>query len=161
MAHNMLFTEKLDYKSIDVLHAATINGAEALDLGDITGSLTVGKRADIQLIRKLDINMVPVRHAVHSVVMCANVRNIDTVMVDGEVLKRDGKLVRRDIGILAEDLINSTDRILQRSEVFDMDSSYDVVRQIFRRGQYWGPMASADRVGYRSQAYGTSRYWRG
>ena len=65
MAHNMLFTEKLDYKSIDVLHAATINGAEALDLGDITGSLTVGKRADIQLIRKLDINMVPVRHAVH------------------------------------------------------------------------------------------------
>jgi len=131
LAHKKLFTEKLDYSTLDVLRAATINGAEALGLGDVTGSLSVGKFADIQLIRKLDIKMAPVINAVHSVVMCANVSNIDMVMVEGKILERGGKLVGHDIVKGAEKLLTSTDHILQRSKLFDMDAAYDSVRSVF------------------------------
>src|SRR6202040_2141448 len=43
----------------DVIEMATINGAQALGLGDVTGSLTPGKRADLILIRTTDLNIRP------------------------------------------------------------------------------------------------------
>src|SRR5262249_59023143 len=43
----------------EVIEMATLNGAKALGLGDVTGSLTVGKRADIILIRTDDIHQAP------------------------------------------------------------------------------------------------------
>src|SRR5207245_8304997 len=46
----------------EVIEMATLNGAKALGLGDVTGSLTVGKRADIILIRTNDINVAPLAH---------------------------------------------------------------------------------------------------
>src|ERR1051325_8730077 len=42
------------------IEMATINGAKALGIGDVTGSLTVGKRADIILIRGSDVNIAPI-----------------------------------------------------------------------------------------------------
>ncbi len=50
---------------------ATLNGAKALGLGDVTGSITVGKRADIILIRGNDINIAPVADIEASVVQSA------------------------------------------------------------------------------------------
>ena len=43
----------------EVIEMATINGAKAFALGDVTGSLTPGKRADLILIRTNDINIAP------------------------------------------------------------------------------------------------------
>jgi Cytosine deaminase and related metal-dependent hydrolases len=43
----------------EVIEMATLNGAKALGLGDVTGSLTVGKRADVILIRTNDVNVAP------------------------------------------------------------------------------------------------------
>jgi len=75
--------------------------------------------------------MAPVLNAVHSVMTCANVSNIEMVLVDSEVLKRDGALVGHDIGKGAEDLLQSTNRILLRSKLFDMVAAYGDVRRIF------------------------------
>jgi 5-methylthioadenosine/S-adenosylhomocysteine deaminase len=44
----------------EVIQMATLNGATALGLGHVTGSLAVGKRADIILIRGNDLNMAPI-----------------------------------------------------------------------------------------------------
>jgi 5-methylthioadenosine/S-adenosylhomocysteine deaminase len=45
-------TEKLPEVGFrEVIEMATLNGAKALGLGDVTGSITVGKRADIILMR--------------------------------------------------------------------------------------------------------------
>lgn len=81
----------------DVLRFATIDGAAACGLADRTGSLTPGKRADIILVRTDQINTVPVQDPVAAIVTCADVSNIDTVLVDGKIVKRHGKLVDADV----------------------------------------------------------------
>ena len=52
----------------EVIEMATLNGARALGIADTTGSITVGKRADIILIRGNDINIAPVADIEASVV---------------------------------------------------------------------------------------------
>src|SRR2546422_4454532 len=81
----------------EVIEMATINGAKALGLGDVTGSLTVGKRADIILIRGNDINIAPIANIETTVVQSATPANVDTVLVDGRMVKRSGKLVAYDV----------------------------------------------------------------
>ncbi len=81
--------------SREVLEFATIEGARVCGLEDRTGSLTPGKKADLVMIRCDDSNTYPVIDPVSTVVHQADTRNVDTVMVDGEFLKRDGKLVER------------------------------------------------------------------
>src|SRR5690606_20578483 len=76
-----------------MLEMATINGAYVAGVEDRTGSLTPGKKADVVLIDARDINMVPVKDPVAAVTLCADVSNVDTVIVDGVVRKRGGKLL--------------------------------------------------------------------
>ncbi len=81
----------------EVIEMATLNGAKALGLGDVTGSLTVGKRADIILIRTNDINVAPMANIETTVVQSATPANVDTVLADGRIVKRHGKLVAYDV----------------------------------------------------------------
>lgn len=76
-----------------MLEMATINGAHVAGVEDRTGSLTPGKQADVVLVDARQVNMVPVKDPVAAVTLGADVSNIDTVIVDGVVRKRDGKLL--------------------------------------------------------------------
>jgi len=80
----------------EAIEMATINGAVALGLGDVTGSLTPGKRADVILIRTNDLNIAPLANIETTVVQSATPANVDTVMVDGRLIKRNGRLVDLD-----------------------------------------------------------------
>lgn len=75
-----------------MLEMATINGAAVAGLADRTGSLTPGKKADVVVIDARSINVAPVIDPVAAVTLCADVSNVDTVIIDGKVLKRGGKL---------------------------------------------------------------------
>ncbi len=75
-----------------VLEMGTIDGARALGIADRVGSLTPGKRADIILVRTDAINMAPMADPARMIVQAAQPANVDTVMVDGRILKRAGKL---------------------------------------------------------------------
>ncbi|MGW6459083.1 amidohydrolase family protein [Streptomyces sp. NPDC055078] len=88
---------QLDISARDVLEFATIEGARALGLGDVTGSLTPGKQADIVMIRTDHISMTPVLDPVASIVHHASRATVDTVFVAGKAVKRDGALVGVDI----------------------------------------------------------------
>jgi cytosine/adenosine deaminase-related metal-dependent hydrolase len=81
----------------ETIEMATINGAKALGIGDVTGSLTVGKRADIILVRGTDINIAPIANVETAIVQAAMPSNVDTVLVDGRIVKRGGKLVAYDV----------------------------------------------------------------
>lgn len=81
----------------EAIEMATINGAVALGLGDVTGSLTPGKRADVILIRTNDLNIAPLANIETTIVQSATPANVDTVMVDGELIKRNGRLVDLDV----------------------------------------------------------------
>src|ERR1043165_3530534 len=80
----------------EAIEMATLNGAKALGLGQVTGSLTVGKRADVILIRGNDVNIAPIANIETAVVQAAMPSNVDTVMVDGRIVKRGGRLVAYD-----------------------------------------------------------------
>lgn len=76
----------------ETLKMATIEGARALGLADEIGTLTPGKRADIVLIDESDFLTAPSHSPIQTVVFQADPSHIDTVLVDGEVRKRDGQL---------------------------------------------------------------------
>ena len=80
-----------------VLRMATINGARALGLAEVTGSIERGKRADLLV---LDLDRHPPTTGVHdlhsAIVYCAGPANVDTVLVDGRVLLREGEVVSAD-----------------------------------------------------------------
>jgi cytosine/adenosine deaminase-related metal-dependent hydrolase len=86
--------DTIDLSSHTILSAATIWGATAMGLDSKIGTLTVGKDADIIMVRGDDINMMPVNHPVGAITLHAHPGNVDTVMVAGNILKRDGKLLQ-------------------------------------------------------------------
>lgn len=81
----------------DALRWGTLEGARQFGLDDRIGSLTPGKQADIVLLRTDGMNMTPLNHPVAATVMNASVRDVDTVLVAGKVVKRGGALVSADV----------------------------------------------------------------
>ncbi len=79
-----------------LLRLATIDGAKDLGFGDKSGSLTPGKRADLILVRATDGNLAPVGDPYDALVMLAQPSNVDTVVVDGRILRRNGKFTALD-----------------------------------------------------------------
>ena len=77
----------------DVLKSATIDGAYVCGLEDRTGSLRPGKKADVVVIDGKSPNVAPIIDPVATVVVCADVSNVDTVIIDGKIQKQDGRLV--------------------------------------------------------------------
>ncbi len=80
----------------DMLGFATIEGARACGLDSRVGSLAVGKQADIILVRTDTLGMSPLNNAAGALVYNAHPGLVDTVLVAGRVVKRDGKLVDHD-----------------------------------------------------------------
>ena len=98
-----------------VLEMATIDGAHALGLGETIGSITPGKRADVILLRTRDLNMAPFSDPVRMAVQSAQPSNVDTVIVDGRILKRSGRLTHIDVDKVVDQAKETMDRI--RAEV--------------------------------------------
>jgi cytosine/adenosine deaminase-related metal-dependent hydrolase len=79
--------------SRQVLSWATIGGAAVAGIADRTGSLTPGKKADIVIIDGSAVNVAPIIDPVGAVVCAADVSNVKTVLIGGEVRKQDFRLV--------------------------------------------------------------------
>jgi cytosine/adenosine deaminase-related metal-dependent hydrolase len=90
--------EDVSLTTRQALEWATVNGARGAGLGDRVGTLSPGKRADLVLVDGNDFNLIGWNREdpVGTVVMQANAGNVSTVVVDGEVVKRDGRLVGVD-----------------------------------------------------------------
>ncbi|MDQ3485894.1 MAG: amidohydrolase family protein, partial [Actinomycetota bacterium] len=76
-----------------MLEIATINGAYVAGLEDRTGSLTPGKKADVIIIDTTAPNVAPIIDAAAAVALSADVSNVETVIINGEIRKRDFRLV--------------------------------------------------------------------
>ncbi|MGH3333583.1 MAG: amidohydrolase family protein [Nocardioidaceae bacterium] len=100
----------------DMLEAATIDGAYVAGLEDRTGSLTPGKQADVVVIDAKALNVAPVIDPVAAVVLCADVSNVDTVIVGGETKKRRGALLW-DLDKARTDVEAARDRLLRATSV--------------------------------------------
>jgi cytosine/adenosine deaminase-related metal-dependent hydrolase len=79
-----------------LLQLATIDGAVDLGIANRTGSITPGKRADLVLVRTVDTNMAPAGDPYEAIVSLGLPTNVDTVIVDGRVLRRAGRFTAVD-----------------------------------------------------------------
>ncbi len=79
----------------DILHHATLGGAKALGRGTTTGSIEVGKNADLLLVRIDGLHHRPLIDPIASLVMNGRTADVDTVIVGGEIIKREGTLTDR------------------------------------------------------------------
>jgi 5-methylthioadenosine/S-adenosylhomocysteine deaminase len=75
-----------------VLQMATLNGARALGLGELTGSLVEGKAADITAIDFSSIELQPCYDPVSHLVYAAGREHVSHVWVNGKMLLNEGKL---------------------------------------------------------------------
>jgi 5-methylthioadenosine/S-adenosylhomocysteine deaminase len=103
--------------SRQVLEFATIEGARVCGLEERTGSLTPGKQADLVVIRCDHSNTYPVIDPISTVVHQADTRNIDTVMVAGNALKRGGALVEGDLRRARDNAATSLEYLLQHTDI--------------------------------------------
>ena len=95
----------------DVLRFATINGAKHLRLDSKTGSLKVGKEADIIVLDGTHLNVFPMNNVPGAVVTLMERTNVETVIVAGKIRKWKGKLQDVDLDRLRPRLAASRDRL--------------------------------------------------
>jgi cytosine/adenosine deaminase-related metal-dependent hydrolase len=85
------------------LELGTIGGARSMGVDRKVGSLVPGKRADLIAINTNALNMGVVTDPAHLVLEATGPENVDTVVVDGRILKRGGKLTAINPGtVVAE-----------------------------------------------------------
>lgn len=96
---------------------ATIGGARSLGLGDLVGSLTPGRRADVIAIRTDALNLAPAGSVEFLLTHSARPENVDFVMVDGVVHKEAGRLTRVDVPALVAEAKAEISKIRQRAGV--------------------------------------------
>ena len=86
----------------DVLAMATVEGARALGLDGLVGSLEPGKRADLVRLRGDRPGLANVHDPRQQVVYCASPADVADVWVDGIRRVVDGRLVDHDLAVLVE-----------------------------------------------------------
>jgi cytosine/adenosine deaminase-related metal-dependent hydrolase len=98
----------------EVLELATIDAARALGLDAITGSLEVGKRADLQIVNMRRYGLTPTNDALRTLVYHAHAKDVETVMVDGRIVVRDGRVVGEDERALLDAATVASDAAWER-----------------------------------------------
>ncbi len=98
----------------EFLELATRKGAEALGIEDKVGSIEPRKRADIIIFDMLNPYLTPTRDPLTSIVLYGTAGDIDTVIVDGKILKRNGALTTVEMREALLTAQKRTDEIIER-----------------------------------------------
>jgi len=99
----------------EVLACATLEGARANGLESKVGSLTPGKQADVIMLRTDRMNVTPLNDPTTAVVTGMDTGNVDTVVIAGRVMKREGELLHVDWPALKRMAAESRDHVIARS----------------------------------------------
>jgi 5-methylthioadenosine/S-adenosylhomocysteine deaminase len=96
-----------------VVDWATMGGARALGLDSLVGSLEPGKKADVVLIKNdRSPVMFPVLNVYGHVAFQAQRADVDTVVVNGRIVKRDGALVDADLATARAKITETIDHLV-------------------------------------------------
>ena len=98
-----------------VLELATIDGARSMGVGDLVGSLAPGKRADLIMVNTRAVNLGVLTEPAHLLVEAAQPANVDTVMIDGRIVKRGGRLTGIDVEEVVDAAARAYSGVRQRS----------------------------------------------
>ena len=96
MVHKMVSGDASAVPAYQVLKMATIDGARAVGMEKMIGSITPGKRADIQLLDPRDVKSAPMHDPVHMIVYAGGRHLTDTLIIDGNVVMEQGAIASAD-----------------------------------------------------------------
>ncbi|NEA33564.1 amidohydrolase family protein [Streptomyces sp. SID13031] len=99
----------------DMLRLATLGGAQVLGLADETGTLTPGKQADITIVDMRSPHLDGFGDPVAMLGLGAGPADVETVLVAGEFVKRDGALVGAHVA-KARELMHETQERLRTAD---------------------------------------------
>ncbi len=94
--HKALAQDPTVLSPMTVLRMATINGARALGIDDLVGTIEVGKRADLILVDLDKAHLRPLFDPAAALVYSAQAADVSLVMVDGRILMEEGVLTTLD-----------------------------------------------------------------
>jgi 5-methylthioadenosine/S-adenosylhomocysteine deaminase len=113
--HRRYFADQKVLPPGKILEMVTIDAARALGLEKELGSLEPGKKADIILLDTFRPHLYPSIMPLYQVVNFANGNDVDTTIVDGQVLMERRKVTTVDEGAVLERAQVATETMLDRT----------------------------------------------
>ena len=111
-----LFTERIlrqdgsNPQPEDILEMATMGSAQAIGMAESIGSLEIDKKADLFVVNTQRAHLVPLMRIVSAFIHNGQPSDVESVMVGGEFVMRDGRMLNVD----EEDIIAQADAIGRR-----------------------------------------------
>ena len=112
--YGMPYRDPLPVTQEDLLRVATLGGARALRWDNEIGSLEAGKKADLILLRRDDLDMLPSYDALHTASSNAGGAQVRDVIVDGRIVVREGRLTTIDEDELKARVRERAPKIVER-----------------------------------------------
>ena len=109
--HKLFNNDRTLLPSIELVKMATIGGAKVLGIDDKVGSIEVGKKADLVLIETQSVNMQPIYDYYSTIVYSSNPSNVDTVIINGDIVVKDRQLISGDFNKIRKDLLELKNKI--------------------------------------------------
>ena len=109
----------------EAVEAATTGGAAAMLMREQVGKLQVGLLADVVLLDQRSPALSPMNDGYNALAYCETGRSVKHVIVNGEVVVRDGKLTTLDVDAIAQEFRERVDRLPFRKPL-DAKTQQDV-----------------------------------
>lgn len=100
-----------NYTSTDMLDFVAGLGARSMRLGDEVGTIAIGKRADLVLLRTDRIGFASLGSLADRVLNFASLADIDSVWIAGKARKRNGQMIGVDWAKLKAAIVEAQERI--------------------------------------------------
>ncbi|CAM4202712.1 amidohydrolase family protein [Lacicoccus alkaliphilus] len=123
------------FNATQSLRMATIEAAKVMGLGDETGSLKPGKKADIILIDLtaptfFPVLTKPIRNIVPNLVYSARGDEVETVIIDGKVVMEDRKILTIDEQLKISEAQSAAEDIAARAEPDILKADSDILKMV-------------------------------
>ena len=97
-----------------VLNMATLQGARALGLSDVTGSLKPGKKADLIVVNTRKPHLTPMYHPASHLVYAVRGSDVTHSIINGSIVMKDGQLQNLDLDQIMDDVNRIADEVRRK-----------------------------------------------
>jgi 5-methylthioadenosine/S-adenosylhomocysteine deaminase len=98
--------------ALTVLRMATIEGAKALGIGNMTGSLEKGKRADIIIIDSNKPHLIPIYNPYSHLVYSAKGSDVSYTIINGRLVMAERRLLTMDMDDIIKKAVSKSKEII-------------------------------------------------
>jgi 5-methylthioadenosine/S-adenosylhomocysteine deaminase len=111
--HKLISGDQKVVPAEQAFEMATIRGARALHIDNLTGSIEEGKRADIVIVDMDDLNQTPFYNVYSHLVYATKANDVRTVIINGRVVMLDRRLLTLNEALIKKDANAYRDKIIQ------------------------------------------------